>query len=117
MTTPTKTVTAFTISRTEWLRGEGGNDSCLLRDDDQKRCCVGIYAKALGVHDDDVREGDWPESPDCSWQVSHTEAEWLLDLTDTLMQANDDETADESGREQRVAAIFAAQGITVTFID
>lgn len=116
-----QTVTAFVIKRSEWLRGEGPGLSKLLRASDQKRCCVGIYARALGVSDEKICERAWPyigrawyhgEGP--YWEVRQTEAEWLGPV---LAGINDKQDMNENEREEGIAGIFANHGITVTFED
>lgn len=41
----------LTIDRATWLHGEGGKASYLLRQTDQKRCCLGFLGSALGYSD------------------------------------------------------------------
>ena len=43
---------SVTISRKRWLRGE--KESCLLREKDQKMCCLGFLLKAAGAKDKDI---------------------------------------------------------------
>ena len=43
-TLPTK----FVVDRSKWLRGEGFQDSFLLRPADDKQCCIGFLAGACG---------------------------------------------------------------------
>lgn len=42
-------VKEFTVKRSEWLRGEGDDDSYLYRTTDSKKCCVGFFALACGL--------------------------------------------------------------------
>lgn len=121
-----KTVTSFVIKRSEWLRGEGATESRLLRSTDGKRCCVGIYARALGVPDEAVCEGLWPlnanfnpeRKTDCRWRIqAESEASWLLHAMATGLSELNDGLRIPGNREQGIAAIFAANGVTVTFED
>ena len=118
-----KTVTAFVIKRSEWLRGEGVERSYLLRGSDGKRCCVGIYARALGIPDSAIRGFSWPYSGGqirnpCAWDTDDSEASWLNSLSaDTLSVENDDKFTSDPEREIAIANIFANVGITVTFED
>lgn len=123
-----KTVTAFVIKRSEWLRGEGTIPSRLLRIKDNKRCCVGIYARALGVPDAQLRDVGWPVhlsrySPTqmCWTLAPEDEAYWLVaperGIQERTLSMTNDKAAEESGRECRIAAIFAKHDITVTFED
>lgn len=142
--TPMTEVTAFVIKRSEWLRGEGAINSYLLREEDGKRCCVGIYARACGVPDDHLAGQSWPMSPSQAKDCANTrigwaepkpwvlpEGHWLLerlhDLTegftnlsninDARMDNTDFATFREDDRERLVAKVFARHGITVTFED
>ena len=38
------------IDRATWLRGEGHEQSYLLRECDGKMCCLGFFALACGLH-------------------------------------------------------------------
>lgn len=44
------------IKGSEWLRGEGGAPSRLLRLRDGKKCCLGILALACGFVEEEIRE-------------------------------------------------------------
>lgn len=44
------------IDRSIWLRGEGEDESRLLRVADGKMCCVGIYLAACGVPSSQLEE-------------------------------------------------------------
>lgn len=106
------------IDRKVWLRGEGTGKSKLLRVDDGKRCCVGIYLATLGAGDGDLRE--------CALasEVRLPEkAGWLVNANgnDTqaahaLYRANDLDMPPGQNREQAVAALFAEHGIAVKFV-
>jgi len=110
-------VTEFVISRKEWLRGEGMRNSALLRKSDGKRCCVGIFARACGAPDASIIDRVWPRRWD-RWAP-----EWLFqeeeffESYDSLAAVNDKTDLPDAERERVIAAMFAAQGITVTFTD
>lgn len=107
-------VTAFVIDRTVWLRGEGIARSKLLRPDDGKRCCVGIYLGACGVADEALsgvpaahNAVNVPDMP-----------RWLLEDVGGLYADNDAYGGlTEERREELIADGFARRGITVTFIN
>lgn len=113
------------INRAEWLRGEGPDDSFLLRTKDNKRCCVGIYLRELGVPDSvlsGMGAADQPRVADKldpeHWLLSddHTATE-LYDTNDTEIQPDSDDPIyrDESEREAKIARLFAKHGVFVTF--
>lgn len=120
-------VTAFTIDRNTWLRGEGPTRSKLLRSDDGRKCCLGFYSTACGLPDDDIRDVISPSAlEEKLGRIG--EMEWLLDSpskdheefsesADRLMEFNDNVYGDPAEREQVIVDTFAAQGITVTFIN
>lgn len=138
-------ITELTIKRSEWLRGEGVIDSALLRKSDQKRCCVGIYGRALGVSDTTLEGKGWPNMRGYMdhgfiWDVKGTEAEWLVadeDKTRRYLSTFNDiplhsnicatspvdsrkhvkSITSEAQREEFIAAIFKANGVTITFED
>ena len=116
----------LTIDRLEWLRGEGPLRSKLLRDSDGKRCCVGIYAQALGVPDEKILDCAWPNrmGEDILIWDSETwwcaeEAPWLHNecAAPGLANINDDPELNEVTREQLITGRFAEHDVEVTFIN
>lgn len=99
------------IDRSIWLRGEGGNNSYLLREEDGKKCCLGIYLGACGTPDEllsgHVGTGQI---------VLPEEAKWLDQGADAFMIVNDDPHTPASTRERGIEALFASHGIQVTFV-
>jgi hypothetical protein len=117
------------IRRSKWCRGEGSGQSQLLRPSDGKMCCLGFYALALGLKEEQIHSKDAPHDA-----PMREGAEWLYDGNDDrdqglsdecyeLMEINDQRfsaTDCEFPEEQREAAIikgFAEQGVNVTFVD
>jgi len=125
-----KSITEFTIKRSEWLHGEGGACSKLLRKKDQKKCCLGFECLARGC-DPDLIEG--LGTPDDLSDSSHYDEYWkaicddydargepgvsLPALQNSLININDDPKFDESVREARITELFAQRGVKVTFVD
>lgn len=117
------------IDRRIWLRGEGDADdnpadpACLLRESDGKRCCVGIYLRALGVPDSElkgVREAQGVRGlpADAHWLVDSHEHRMIqnsqagLDLYDL----NDAKRPGGVVREARIRKKFAEHGVEVRFV-
>lgn len=113
------------IDRKVWDRGN--NDGWLLREcQERKQCCVGIFLTALGADDSCIRGRVGAEKVH-----SFSVPEWLVrrkydDLADMeeatasdeanrLYRANDLPDLPDVEREQRIAAVFAAHGVNVTF--
>lgn len=122
------------IDRTIWLRGEGSWYSQLLRQTDNKQCCVGILLEQLGVPREQLvglpsahtTPSRYPERVVKEF-LSVAEAAGLVRLvggmayrTDwalSLYNLNDDTGITEKARERDLAAAFAEGGIEVTFTD
>jgi hypothetical protein len=110
----------FTIDRDRWARGNRPGAKCftaLLTRDGQK-CCLGFYLEACGVNTSRLLEMGLPSDLNLP-----EEANWLLEDVDSermvegvIAEANDTHDLSEVYREHRVAALFAAQGITVHFV-
>jgi hypothetical protein len=111
----------FTVKRSEWLRGKGGQVSKLLSDG--KMCCLGFYAKAQGFMDEDMEEVASPAD-----LVSRTACKFESQLLGSvaainsihgcdLMGINDDDLISDEEREEQLKKKFASMGIEVEFID
>lgn len=86
------------IDRSRWLRGEGSDDSFLLRPRDGRMCCLGFCALAMGLNEDDIRNvyepedvGRWPE-------ISASESTRL----DQAMRTNDEVEMCDTDREREL---------------
>ena len=122
------------IYRDRWLRGEG-TDSYLLREKDNKMCCLGFYCKALGIDDTDITMMASPQSlvADTFDEIkSDFFADGLVDLLhqdktsgmfednricSELMTANDDLNRPEDVREADIIRLFSQIGVEVEFVD
>lgn len=99
------------IDRKRWLRGEGSQNSKLLRPIDGKMCCLGFYGLACGLSAEHLRNVGLPaDTASCRlWPP------WLRDSDfecDDLTYLNDNDPD-----EAKIAAIFARHGVTVRFVD
>jgi hypothetical protein len=130
------------IKRSEWLRGEGSKNSYLCRNDDGKKCCLGIYLNS--VHQIPVfrlsglkAPRDMPglrflkaprDMPGLRFEKSLPD--WLFIGANDLMMANDLDLENltawnteekmlgitsESTRETVIAKMFKANGVKVIF--
>jgi len=96
------------IDRKVWLRGE--SDSALLRGKDGKRCCVGVYLKALRVKDPYMLEVGRADMVRCGLPG---EAKWLDSANDfqaiawDLYGINDSPSVLPRKREASVRRLFA----------
>ena len=109
------------IDRTKWLRGEGASVSYLLREQDQKMCCLGFYSIGCGLKPSEIKNVQAPEF--------RSEYEWLFELFDLriedfsqdcylLMKTNDQDCGiDEEARERIITEVFAKHGVEVEFIN
>ena len=120
------------IDRRTWLRGEGSRKSYLLRTEDDKRCCLGFYAKECGLPDSQIQERvslrslffTGSEIPNFNWLGANRrlyndskDPKRKRELHDLLTEANDDEVISEQQREERITNLFAQAGFTVRFIN
>lgn len=125
-------VTKFEVDRSEWLRSVPvGGTSCLLRGTDCKRCCIGFYVAALGVSDSMAIDTADPAELDAASKKTICDAggSWLFGEdecsnknsqdTNDLIFENDRSDVGLYGklREDRIAKIFAKNGVAVTFIN
>lgn len=121
----------FTIQRLKWYRGQGGTESRLLLPN-EKMCCLGFFALALGATPDQIREKTDPQEVP---GVFTKDAKWLLDFLEdettvrnnsneacSLIKINDEGQEheyhdEEADREQKIAEIFAKHGVEVEYVD
>ena len=103
----------LTINRQEWLRGERGG--FLLRPSDHKRCCLGIFARQLGIPDNELscietldEVHDWDNVVPAWATISET--------ISPFYQVNDQVDITEDAREEVLTELFADQGIEVEFV-
>jgi hypothetical protein len=110
------------IDRKIWLRGEGIEDSYLLRSKDGKKCCIGILCSTLGVPDNELfnKRGAQRlinfELP--AWLGPVTANNFMTELDIfRAYDANDQIGLPEDEREKLVAEIFARHDIEVEFVN
>jgi hypothetical protein len=121
------------IKRSDWLRGEEGVMSYLLRPGDHKKCCLGFLAEACGYSADELygqrepfdlvahppRLKPFPEAMKFLIEDSQNPAGTPGNsaIARHLMKCNDDPALSAWYREKRIASYFAAHGIEVEFVD
>ena len=119
-----KDLPKFTVKRSEWLRGEGSNESGLLCNG--RLCCLGFYSRALGFSDLDLREATAPsmliDNLGVKFDSKLLENDRLLYGVDTkestyLMTVNDNPDLEDQKREEILTQKFAELGIEVEFVD
>jgi hypothetical protein len=101
------------IDRKKWLRGEGFMGSRLLRSGDNKKCCVGFYANALGFADEQIRDSSTLAIVDklgvCDWKTKPD--------MDALYITNDARNTSDSFKERQIKRLFAKHGVKVEFVN
>jgi hypothetical protein len=125
----------FTIDRKTWLRGEGEDDSALLREYDNKMCCLGGIARQCGItgivgelSPAGVEEDQWDKFPEPLRPLKkpHTLKGVPLanktyndnsDLATDMMKVNDDEGISDEEREAKLKELCAPHGIELEFTD
>jgi hypothetical protein len=107
-------VKSFYIPRKKWYRGKG-NDSLLYNKDNNLYCCLGFYAKACGLTDDEIEGVAGPA------ELTFIEKVWNSFLLEdyreanALMNANDSIILGSDVREHKIKDIFKSHNIEVKF--
>lgn len=133
------------IDRSTWLRGEGSDESALLRSDDGMMCCLGFDALRRGFTVEEITDictpmqlGKVVEGLTEEYPMGHRSFVGT-EICSTLMRLNDFEVGDyetvrawsarheseldpaavanEQEREQRIAKLFAEIGVEVEFVN
>ena len=117
----------FQIKRSEWLRGEGSENSYLLRSKDGKKCCVGFFANACGLNDDVIKNyGDLcnmylSNSNICLNENLHKLIDVVLmvnsDIADNIYQTNDNKRFCDAEREEILVKLFKQIDCEAEFVD
>lgn len=112
------------ISRAKWLRGEGGDESYLLREGDGKMCCLGQYLKQCKIRSTDLLN---IYSPDDSYieQLIPKQAKWLMDEDhlerskdcSKMMAINDSQKTKDKQKEEKLIKYFAKNNVAAEFVD
>jgi hypothetical protein len=112
------------IDRKIWLRGEGSANSRLLRQSDEKLCCVGIFGRAIDIPDDILKgqgsvracslssRNQWPE-----WTTASPEQPNKSHDIYALYNWNDLMGVNEKEREEKIIELFAKHDVQVEFIN
>ena len=114
----------LTITRKNWLRGEGSANSYLYRQEDGKQCCLGFYARDCGIRQKDICDVTTPEEINSNYVHIPKRFDWLLsDIegdpsfdTIELMKLNDDEDTSTRAKEWNIKKIFAKHDVIVKFV-
>lgn len=122
----------LTIPRSQWLRGEGGSSSWLLRPSDGKLCCLGHALRACGRTDDELRLIKTPNTGfrynsetgkdvnSCTPPGTGTPLERHQPVAEslmTLMHVNDHGDMVPDERERLIAEGLGKYGFDVEFVD
>jgi len=121
----------FTVKRKYWLRGEGSDNSFLLRDAEQNEdmlmCCLGFGALACGYQEEDIIGAANPNDmvdyrPLGFFQQITEEIHELQEYKPNqkgidLMATNDAESLSDTEREAKLTELFASIDVEVTFED
>lgn len=106
----------FTIKRSKWLRGEGFALSRLLRRSDNKMCCLGQIACAVGYSSSEIIECDapyniaWKEMMSKSNSFSHKRS------IGRMMQCNDNPSTSDKEKEARLKKLAKSAGFSLRFV-
>ena len=114
----------FTIDVDKWLRGKGSINSYLLRPEDGRQCCIGLYLTACGIPDEVLNLKRAAGTISCDLP---NDALWLMDssmdgdidsdIAEIFYYDNDSQQLTESERRTRIRRQFSLAGIQVLFSD
>lgn len=112
----------LTIDRTKWLRGEGGEESFLLRGSDKKMCCLGFYGLACGISENMLLNNRNPYALKKAGVEFPQHSEWLFQNLPSGGYVSTDcgrlmEINDSLANEWEISEIFARNGVEVEFIN
>lgn len=105
----------FQIIRKNWLRGEGGENSYLLRPSDKKMCCLGFFCLAEGI----LKKRDILGQK--TYYSMHNRTYYECDIKfgktcTKLYDINDNTRTTDKEKEKAIIKIFAEAGHKVEFI-
>lgn len=117
-----KTITELTITRSKWLRGEGGSQSRLFRPSDAKMCCLGFFGAACGLTNADMEDIGEPselEGIGCPEQLDSGENWSRNETVQKLIEVNDLQSVDDAYREAEITKLMLQLDppVKVTFVD
>jgi hypothetical protein len=115
----------YIIDRTKWLRGEGFEHSKLLREIDQKMCCLGQIALQCGIAGSDLLGTNTPDVVGLErfpkWFQTATktrppESSRHSDVSKAMM-INDERNTTDAEKEKALWSIFLSHGDELEFIN
>lgn len=115
-----KKVKSFVIDRGKWINGHimtifGSDvDSALLEPDTGLMCCLGIYGKACGIPEKEMKGKGLPGNLQLKYRRPYDIFDGFLQLS-MIAEDNDDVLMTDSGREACISAAFKEAGVAVTF--
>lgn len=114
-----KKITEFTIDRTIWLRGENSENSFLLREGDNKKCCIGIYSSACGIPDKKIKNkfAIWTKAADNTIDVEQSDFPINDEDLVEIYRLNDSTEISDSSREKELVDWFNKYNIKLNFIN
>ena len=107
----------LTIPREWWLRGEGGGMSRLLRVEDRKMCCVGLFAlQVLKMRESQIEDAKTlsdVRDTGCGWPITLNKVP--IGSMSEFYSVNDNISISDDIREFALTKLFAKLGVTVEF--
>lgn len=119
-----KSTHSFTVDRSKWLRGYGGQCSSLNATGRRYNgmCCLGFLAISCGFSEEEIENAVSPEDVSSDkgglWPPGIlSQAGNNTDICLELMRFNDTGSLDDSYREEVLRNTFKEIGIEVSFVD
>ncbi len=116
----------FEVKRSEWYRGWVSESALLVVPDkraedepDKKRCCLGFFANACGISDEQILDRQEPAGvPKVVSDFANQDWNNLdSTLSGDMMSVNDDENLSDKDREERLIVLFGRAGHEIVFVD
>lgn len=122
----------FEVKRSEWVRGDGSISALLLSENnrrpdspERKRCCLGFFANACGIPDEELEERPSPASVSAfgvstDWDALSYGSGLSADDTEhcrEIITCNDTAGATDTRREKELRRLFDEIGHEIVFVD
>jgi len=117
----------FEVKRSEWYRGCAIQSALFVEEakrvkdePDRKRCCLGFFANACGLSDNQICDCQGPFNIPEDVSANFASPHWhklSSKLSGDMMTVNDDETLSDEEREERLIVLFNRAKHEIVFVD
>lgn len=117
----------FEVKRPEWYRGREMESALFVQESsrvkdefDRKRCCLGFFANACGLSDDQICNCQSTVDIPKDIVRNFASSEWSdlkKMLINEMIRVNDDEYMSDKDREENLTALFKKAGHEIVFVN